>query len=691
MNRERVFTCKYFSALCTGSGDAREAPPKQYLPRRLIVGLYAASLAWASAGAVATEVAKKPAPAKIGGFVLKGEDSYSAFGHSVRGAGDVNGDGISDLILGAPAVPWDRTLEEGTGKSYVVFGSATGFPTAPEISALDGSNGFVLEGIAVGDSTGYSVDGAGDVNGDGVDDLIIGASSTPVGSGTGFVVYGSRLGFPALVRLASLNGINGFFLRGIPWEPAGDSVSGAGDVNGDGIDDLVIAAPGGHSGATPDPRQQDFYVVFGSAAGFPLLSYLSAINGSNGFGIKVEDASILQANLRSAAVGSAGDVNGDGIDDLVFGASQADPDGRLDAGESYVVFGSTAGFPVSLDFSALDGDNGFVLKGVNAHDRSGGAVSGAGDINGDGIDDLIIGAANAGSDERESAGDSYVVYGSTVAFPASLELSSLDGSNGFVIRGMDWRARTGWSVSDAGDINGDGVDDLVLGAPGGFTGSGSQPNDKINAYVVFGSAAGFPPILDLSTLDGSNGFGLRGIDGGDQAGWSVSGAGDLNGDGLGDLVIGAPENSPYADDPGDDDPTGESYVVFGASGDFPAVIELGPLQPVSVLVYGDCPGTVYFRAQGLTANGPYARIVSSLRGSAPITLGACTDVQTGLATTWLHGSDVADGSGSAQYGKSGVEVCGGFMQVIDLTTCELSEVVPLLPEAAAAGEAAAES
>ncbi len=437
------------------------------------MGLYAASLAWASAGAVATEVAKKPAPAKIGGFVLKGEDSYSAFGHSVRGAGDVNGDGISDLILGAPAVPWDRTLEEGTGKSYVVFGSATGFPTAPEISALDGSNGFVLEGIAVGDSTGYSVDGAGDVNGDGVDDLIIGASSTPVGSGTGFVVYGSRLGFPALVRLSSLNGINGFFLRGIPWEPAGDSVSGAGDVNGDGIDDLVIAAPGGHSGATPDPRQQDFYVVFGSAAGFPLLSYLSAINGSNGFGIKVEDASILQANLRSAAVGSAGDVNGDGIDDLVFGASQADPDGRLDAGESYVVFGSTAGFPVSLDF--------------------------------------------------------------------------------------------------------------------------------------------------------------------------------------------------------------------------PAVIELGPLQPVSVLVYGDCPGTVYFRAQGLTANGPYARIVSSLRGSAPITLGACTDVQTGLATTWLHGSDVADGSGSAQYGKSGVEVCGGFMQVIDLTTCELSEVVPLLPEAAAAGEAAAES
>ncbi len=185
---------------------------------------------------------------------------------------------------------------------------------------------------------------------------------------------------------------------------------------------------------------------------------LADLDGSNGFVINGID----ERDFSGRSVSGAGDINGDGIDDLIIGAYRADPNGGY-SGESYVVFGRDAGFDASLELSALDGSNGFVLNGIDTDDRSGVSVSGAGDINGDGIDDLIIGADGA-EPNGDDSGESYVVFGRDTGFDAALELSELDGSNGFVLNGIDTDDRSGFSVSDAGDINGDGIDDLIIGA-----------------------------------------------------------------------------------------------------------------------------------------------------------------------------------------------------------------------------------
>ena len=169
-----------------------------------------------------------------------------------------------------------------------------------------------------------------------------------------------------------------------------------------------------------------------------------------------------------------------------------------------------------------------MINGINAQDYSGDSVSGAGDVNGDGIDDLIIGARDADplgapglppGFGTYNAGESYVVFGRNSGFSSSLDLSTLDGTNGFVINGIDAQDFSGRSVSGAGDVNGDGFDDVIIGA--WF----ADPNGNIDAgesYVVFGQSGGFSSSLDLSTLDGTNGFTINGIDGGDRSGTSVS-------------------------------------------------------------------------------------------------------------------------------------------------------------------------
>ncbi|MEM9766848.1 MAG: integrin alpha, partial [Cyanobacteria bacterium P01_D01_bin.71] len=259
---------------------------------------------------------------------------------------------------------------------------------------------------------------------------------------------------------------------------------------------------------------------------------LADLDGSNGFVIKGIDVS----DQSGFSVSSAGDVNGDGVDDLIISANLADPNGNVSAGESYVVFGQSGGFSSSLELSALDGSNGFIINGIDANDNSGYSVSSAGDVNGDGVDDLIIGANLAAPNGNVSAGESYVVFGQSGGFSSSLELSALDGSNGFVINGIDANDNSGFSVSSAGDVNGDGVDDLIISAPAAAPNGNSAAGES---YVVFGQSGGFSNSLELSALDGSNGFVINGIDAGDISGFSVSSAGDVNGDGVDDLIISA--------------------------------------------------------------------------------------------------------------------------------------------------------
>jgi hypothetical protein len=437
------------------------------------------------------------------GFRLDGVDVDDSSGWSVSSAGDVNGDGYDDVIIGAFSA--DPDGKSSAGESYVVFGKASGFSASLDLSSLNGSNGFRLDGVDYYDSLrGNSVSSAGDVNGDGYDDVLIGAHlADPDGkssAGESYVVFGKSSGFSASLDLSSLNGSNGFRLDGVDegdW--SGYSVSSAGDVNGDGYDDVLIGA----RLADPDGKYTagESYVVFGKASGFSASLDLSSLNGSNGFRLDGVDISFQSGS----SVSSAGDVNGDGFDDVIIGAYYAAPDGKSNAGESYVVFGKSSGFSASLDLSSLNGSNGFRLDGVDGDDFSGNSVSSAGDVNGDGFSDIIIGAYRADPDGKSYAGESYVVFGKSSGFSASLDLSSLNGSNGFRLDGVDASDLSGYSVSSAGDVNGDGYDDIIIGA------YGADPDGKWTAgesYVVFGKSSGFSASLDLSSLDGSNGFRL---------------------------------------------------------------------------------------------------------------------------------------------------------------------------------------
>ncbi len=463
-------------------------------------------------------------------------------GRSVSNAGDVNGDGFDDVIIGAP------NGNGFDGSSYVVFGKVAGFAATLDLINLDGNDGFRLIGSGAYGYFGESVSNAGDVNGDGYDDVIIGAPRTyrsGVYSGSSYVVFGKAAGYTATLGLSNLDGSNGFRLDGMAeFDELGGSVSCAGDVNGDGFDDVIVGAP--HASPN-DPGSGSSYVVFGKASGFNATMDLSGLDGNNGFrldGVAADD-------LSGSSVSSAGDVNGDGFDDVIIGAHRADPNGDF-SGSSYVVFGQTSGFDAVMDLSSLDGNNGFRLDGVAERDFFGSARN-AGDVNGDGFGDVIIGAVGA-DPNGSSSGSSYVVFGQAAGFTAVMNLSNLDGTNGFRLDGVAENDGSGGSVSSAGDVNDDGFNDLIVGAAG----ADRNGNFSGSSYVVFGQAGGFAAAMNLSNLDGTNGFRLDGVAEGDGSGWSVSGAGDVNGDGFDDLLVGAPKADPNGKD------SGSSYVVFGS-------------------------------------------------------------------------------------------------------------------------------
>ncbi len=480
------------------------------------------------------------------GIIFEGAEPGDEAGISVSDAGDVNNDGHEDFLIGAYFAAGQTT---GTGVAYVVFGPVQDFPSPFELANLDGSDGFVLNGVNDFDLCGGAVAGGRDLNGDGIADIAIGAMQGDIPGPSGFdvgevyVVYGSSSGFPASLDLGALDGTNGFVLRGFgPRGYVGASLDVAEDMNGDGLADLIIGAPfvdiGGMAAAG------SAYVVYGSELGFPAEMSLGSLDGTNGFVMTGSGA----AHNLGRRVHGAGDVNADGIADFVIGAPGVQRDGIVRAGEAYLVFGSDTGFPASFDRSYLDGSTGFALQGVGENGSAGWAVSDAGDVNDDGIADVLIAAPYTEVGGVPNIGACYVLFGSESAFPATILASSIDGTNGFTIVGDEVASSTALSVAAAGDVNDDGIDDIVLGAPS------ADPDGRNGAgqcFVVFG-ATGFPTEVSVASLDGSNGFTMNGINADSSAGIFVSGAGDMNGDGGADVLIGAYRFG-----------AGETYLVFG--------------------------------------------------------------------------------------------------------------------------------
>jgi hypothetical protein len=428
---------------------------------------------------------------------IEGDQYRAELGFSVSGAGDVNGDGYADVIVGA--FYYDAG-EINEGAAFVFLGSASGIADGNPATAA-----AQLESNQADAHLGFSISGAGDVNGDGYADVIVGATSYDAGEtleGAAFVFLGSASGIvdgnPATAE-AQLESNQTRAYMGI-------SVSGAGDVNGDGYADVIVGAYLYDAGHTDE------------GAAFVFLGSASGIADGNPATAAAQFESDQKDALLGCSVSGAGDVNGDGYADVIVGAWGYSK-GEIQEGVALVFLGGASGI---ADGNPTTAAAKFEMNG--AGDLVGYSVSGAGDVNGDGYADVIVGAKGYNAIAMDEGavfvflgGASGIADGNPATAAAQLESDQAAGSLGV-------------SVSGAGDVNGDGYADVIVGAHNYDAGQ----VDEGAAFVFLGGASGIAdgnPATAATQLESNQADARLGI--------SVSGAGDVNGDGYADVIVGA--------------------------------------------------------------------------------------------------------------------------------------------------------
>ncbi len=429
--------------------------------------------------------------------------SVESLGVATAGAGDVNGDGYDDVIVGARFYTEVFTMLAGPGAAFVYHGGPSGIPSGDTTTAASQITGSGLMEL------GESVASAGDVNADGFDDVIVGArgSNALFFDGTALVFLGSATG----IASGDANTVANTRIVGLSGQRLGESVAGAGDVNGDGYGDVVVGA-----------RQNSAFVFHGSAAGIGAdepSDAASSLNGPGAFGKNV---------------GPAGDVNGDGYADIAV----ASPFGTSVLGVVYVFLGRSSGIPNGTDATAAGYFEGAVALGALG---SGNSIGSGGDISGDGYDDLLAGAPSvlaSSTSVRISLGGGFGVANGNPSTAALRVRSNQDS------------ALLGLSVASAGDVNADGFDDVIVGAPNYDLGHADE-----GAAFVFHGGAALAALGDPNTASTT----LQGDQNGAQLGFNVASAGDVNGAGYADVVVGAPNYAFGAT------PEGSAFLFYGSA------------------------------------------------------------------------------------------------------------------------------
>jgi hypothetical protein len=493
---------------------------------------------------------------------------------------------------------------------------------------------------------GTVVSGVGDVNGDGFEDFIITGQDATVqteegdltNAGRAFLVYGSpEEGFPTLLASFTntdvdfgerfIDGSNGLIINGSSIdEHLGVSATGLGDMDGDGLAEFALGFRG-----TDD--EGGVYLNNGSSA-FPGAFSTSDI-GSESLGAAIQGARIYsddENDRAGAVVAGAGDFNSDGFADMLIGAPDAGAGASVGPGAAYIIFGSSSSIPGGvLALQALSAPQGIRILGEVTDDQFGGSVSGAGDVNGDGVDDIVIGAAGAETDmgrvyvifghpdyaksnapspldlDRLSSGD--MIEFATQENPVAGELANLvnpqSGTGylpGFMITGDQASSLFGSSVAGVGDVDGDGIDDFAIGAPD-FDGSAEPEPHWGRAYLAFGNEAYDPSMLVADIGSTTRGVVMSGVDNGDSAAATVAGAGDVNGDGFMDVLISAEGASPGGF-------SGEAYILLGREG-LPSALSLRDLAgnsevaPSGMYAYNTVTGTNMNFAKSVSAAGDF--------------------------------------------------------------------------------------
>ena len=442
---------------------------------------------------------------------FSGREFFSLSGKSVAAIDDIDGDGRPELLIGA------SNEEQSRGRSYLFWSGTAGRGGDFRLEDADA----VFVGEERGDASGRWVAAAGDVDGDGRGDLLIGAHNAGGGLGIAYLVRGRDAAAGGTLQL---NQAHARFVGRAAFDHLGYAIASAGDVDGDGLDDVLIGAHG-DDGA-------------GSDAGAVGLFLGRSLESGGERSLDEADALVLGAQPGDAlgrSVGSLGDVDGDGLDDLLLGAL-GDDAGGLDAGAAVLFLG--ADLSGGGTFGAAQAHARLV--GEEAGDGVGYAIAGAGDLDGDGRGDALL-SAYRNDRAGPNAGATYVVLAGRLAAGGTIDLADAD----VALLGEARRPHdlSGWSVAWAGDVDGDGRSDVLVGAM--WNDDGGYNAGK--AYLVLGSRLAEGVELPLGRADaafvGPNTPSTSSVPfRHDQSGEVVASAGDIDGDGRDDLLVGAPDH-----------------------------------------------------------------------------------------------------------------------------------------------------
>ncbi len=448
---------------------------------------------------------------------------------------DFNGDGISDIIMGADL---NDDQANDAGAVYLLYGSG-GLSSS---YALNGAGvNVTIIGKAATNYLGENANSAGDINSDGFFDVVMGAfgnDDAATDAGAIYILYGH----PSLAADYRLNGggVDATLLGKALLDRLGgrDGTSGAGDVNGDGFDDLIVGAwlnddgPGANNAGAA-------YILYGGGTAFSGTINIAATADT--------DVTILGKATNDGLgdfVSSAGDVNADGFDDVIVGA-YGNEDVAAGSGASYVLFGGTS-LSATINIAGAGAD--VSLLGGSATSRFGRAISGLGDVNGDGFADFGIGAFLDDNVGGTDAGASYIIYGRRFGSATTISMATV-GPNVTIVGDTGIDDRLGRSIASAGDVNDDGFHDIITGADDTGT-----VNTSGSSHIYYGGAS-----LASQIPMGNSDVTVTGKSAGDAMGIRTTGLGDVNNDGFPDVAM----TALYNDDGGGAD-AGTVYVILGS-------------------------------------------------------------------------------------------------------------------------------